>query len=368
MKKNLTRKLALSAVTMGVAALTVTSTTYAWYTSNATATASTITGTAKAADGNLLIGKVTGNGKSSTDATQTVDDVTSWATTLTFDASSAKLSPVTWDSSSKQWQAVNTGNSTLTKVENTDSVIVRQTVWFNIDSVSADSELTVKMNGLSQTPNNGKNQKLAVSDTKIGGSVDNKTTSRTVKLTDVLACRITSVSLPSGVTAIGADKNYKWTSENTSNGDAVIYYNNIYGLGQYTQVDTKTVTSPASGTTYYTKSGETYTKAESLTSWAENTEYYTKSGEELVRPTNTGFENTYLSNTETTALSLLNVAKFDDTATEQNYRFGVTFEFYIDGWDYQCYNAIGGQSFAGLSLEFKLTPKTSTSSDTTTTN
>ena len=364
MKKNLTRKLALSAVTMGVAALTVTSTTYAWYTSNATATASTITGTAKAADGNLLIGKVTGDGKSSTDATQTVDDVTSWATTLTFDASSAKLSPVTWDSSSKQWQAVNTGNSTLTKVENTDSVIVRQTVWFNIDSVSADSELTVKMNGLSQTPDNGKNQKLAVSDTKIGGSVDNKTTSRTVKLTDVLACRITSVSLPTGVTATGADGNYKWTNEDTSRGDAVIYYNNIYGLGQYIQVDTKTVTSPASGTTYYTKSGETYTKADNLTAWDENTVYYTKS-DELVRPINTGFENTYLSNTEATALSLFNVTKFGDDARDANYKFGVTFEFYIDGWDYQCYNAIGGQSFTGLSLEFNLTPKTSTSSDTT---
>ena len=50
MKKNLLRKLTLSAVTMGVAALSVTTSTFAWFTTNGTATASTISGTVQASD------------------------------------------------------------------------------------------------------------------------------------------------------------------------------------------------------------------------------------------------------------------------------------------------------------------------------
>ena len=324
MKKNLTRKLALSAVTMGVAALTVTSTTYAWYTSNATATASTITGTAKAADGNLLIGKNSGD-TSSYSTTQTIDNVSSWATSLTFDTNNnAKLEPVTYDSTNSKW--VKIGGGSINSTDAPETAIVRQTVWFNIDSLSGSSTdyyLSVTMSGLTQNPTNGKTQKLSVSDE--ADKELNKITvkSRTVNLTDVLACRITPVSLPSGVTATGANSlAYKYTTENATEGDAVVYYNNVYGL-----TGDKGLTRP--------------------------TDYETSTYSDRLFNTN--------------KVNLFTLKGFDDTASEQNYRFGVTFEFYIDGWDYQCYNAIGGQSFAGLSLEFNLTPKTSTSSDTATT-
>lgn len=44
----------------------------------------------------------------------------------------------------------------------------------------------------------------------------------------------------------------------------------------YAKVDTTTVTAPVDGTTYYTKSGDTYTEATGLTAWAADTEYYTQ--------------------------------------------------------------------------------------------
>ncbi len=75
MNKKLTRKLTLSAVTLGVAALSLTSTTYAWFTTNGSATASGIKGSVAASDANMLIKTPTGysgsNGTAAWDTTFT---------------------------------------------------------------------------------------------------------------------------------------------------------------------------------------------------------------------------------------------------------------------------------------------------------
>lgn len=57
-----------------------------------------------------------------------------------------------------------------------------------------------------------------------------------------------------------------------------VYFLNTTGAtaATYALVDQETVTAPADGVTYYTKSGDVYTAAENLTAWAADTEYYTQ--------------------------------------------------------------------------------------------
>lgn len=314
MKNSLIRKLALSAATLALTALTAVSSTYAWFVTNATATASNLTGTVKSAGGNLMIGKISGDNNYSYSKTQALDNVTSWTTKLTLDKDSdALLQPVTYDANVNAFKILEAGKNTTVAAD--DTMIVRQTVWFSVDSLPQNENgytLTVKMSGLAQDPSTGKNQTLAVSDVKDTSLKDLGVSARTIQLTDVLACKITSVALPDGVSDSGAGKSYKWSEEKTDTGDAVIYYNNIYGL-----------------------EGE---KA-------------------LVRPESTNFETTYLSDTTDTALDLVTLNGFADAETNALYQFGITFEFYIDGWDYQCYNAVGGQKFDSLALEFNLSAK-----------
>lgn len=82
MKKGLTKKLLLSAVTLGLAVASLGTTTYAWFTMNTTASAEAVGGSTQEDEGNFFV---------STDGTN-------WGTTISIPAL-ASLKPVTFDDS-----------------------------------------------------------------------------------------------------------------------------------------------------------------------------------------------------------------------------------------------------------------------------
>ena len=146
----------------------------------------------------------------------------------------------------------------------------------------------------------------------------------TVGLEDVLAMRVENVALPddaiipTGLTAsevAANNKHYRYLTENSSGADALAYYNNLLGEG---------LNRPTSGTfatTYESTALCTVTTGQSSTT-------------------------TY---NDITCLTLASDAR--DAV------FGIKLTFYIDGWDYQCFNAVAGTSITGGAINFKVTPQ-----------
>lgn len=289
MKKNLVKKLALSAVTMGVAALTVTTTTFAWFTSNTSATASSIKATTVGAgEGNLLI---------STDAKN-------WATSATLDDHSAtKLAPTQLKNGEFKELDGTTGNSANT---------VSYTLYFSVSNVAKGAKIQMNLSDLKFGADTEPTyeQKLladAGADAKAGSKVS-------VKYGDVLAMRIADAALPEDATATAQEnqpgtlfasgaKNYRYRAEDTSGADAVTYYNNILG---------KEISRPG----------------------ANDTDYK--------------FETTYLS-TADSKIDIYQLGAEQDSAV-----FGLTFTFFIDGWDAQCFNAVSQGRISDGSFNFNV--------------
>lgn len=289
MKKNLTRKLALSAAAMGVAALSVTTTTYAWFTSNSTATASNVSGTViDAGEGNLLV---------STDAI-------TWGKTATFAANTTKLKPV----------HVNAAANTYTDEKGTAVTdgVKSYTVYFNVSNVAAGSSVHMKVN-LSGFSDAVQQTLLADAGTSEEAKAGKKVT---VGLQDVLAMNINDVAtFPEGATATKtADitsplngKAYRYKAESEAAADAVTYYNNLLG---------ETISRPGTG----------YTDQYAST--------------------------TLMGATEATDFTLYTLGDDQRSAV-----FGLTFTFFIDGWDYQCFNAVAESLFTTGTFEFSVVKK-----------
>lgn len=290
MKKNLVKKLALSAVTMGVAALTVTTTTFAWFTSNTSATASSIKATTVGAgEGNLLI---------STDAKN-------WATSATLtDHSATKLAPT---------QLINGEFKELDGTTDNSANTVSYTLYFSVSNVAKGAKIQMNLSDLKFGADTEPTyqQKLladAGSTAKAGSTVS-------VKYGDVLAMRIEEAALPSDATTTAQEgqpgtlfanngaKNYRYRAEDLSGADAVTYYNNILG-------------------------------------------------KEIVRPTegqgDYKFETTYLS-TADSKIDIYQLGEEQDSAV-----FGLTFTFFIDGWDAQCFNAVSQGSISDGAFNFNV--------------
>lgn len=316
MKKNLTRKLALSAVTMGVAALTVTSTTYAWYTNNSSATASELKVETQAAEGNLLIQNGNdGTSKNEKNASIVLDK--GFGTSLTLTEIGNKLTPAQW---AKKIESNNdeADNESFVDVERkNDAVVDNHFIWFNVD-VPAGKKATISMT-LDHLEFSGRKQQTL---TMLNKSGNNPTgdTSVTVGLQDVLGLKVTrfakeSEELNEAVTVTSA--NYRYLAEGNINedvGDALVYYNNVMG---------KSETRP-----------DTYSNFFSSTTLAT--------------------ESTKEDTTTTTANSITLFTVNNITTDVKTVQVGICFTFFIDGWDKDCYNVIGGQSITGGSLKFSM--------------
>ena len=325
MKKNLTRKLALSAVTMGVAALTVTSTTYAWYTTNSQATASGMKASTAAANSNLLIATQT---RSDSKEATTLQEDLKWGNSVSFVEKTEQLQPAQWNSTDSKWVGVD-GSSDVTTVT--------YTVWFQATDLTSTKKLKLKLGGATfknssnATTNLGRNtQKFEVD------AIENATNTnfcagktKNVGLVDVLGVRTELVgeytrSLNEDGDAVytkntsntivnSATTNYRFLSEvsdNSKTGDAVIYYNNIVKGGN--------ISRP-----------ESYSNFFNATSLAKETDG------------SLTFEE-------------VEIATIAGSSDNKDAYFGISFTLFIDGWDYQCFNAVAGTKLDALTLNFVL--------------
>ncbi len=288
MKKNLIKKLALSAVTMGVAAVTVTTTTYAWFTANQSATATGINADVTAADeGNLMVSKTGTAG--------------SWGPSISFGTSGVTMMPV---------QRTATGYKTLDGENDTTGVFLTYTVYFNVsDLPSQGGELYMSLGDMAFSQS--KSMTL-LQDAGTDPSAKNGQ-QVTVSLADVLNMQVKKVA---DVTGVGYTENtYRYLAETNANAvgpDALTYYNNVMHLETPLERPTSNYTFGA-------------------------TALYTPAANEASATYN--------------EIKLADVSS--STAT-----FGMTFTFFIDGWDAQCFNAIGGQGITAGQFNFRLAKKT----------
>ncbi len=294
MKKNLIKKLALSAATMGVAAISVTTTTYAWFTANSKATASNVTATTTNTDGNLLISL----------------DKSTWRTSVDFStySATAHLTPV---------QRSTTGFRTLTGESDisenlTTQYVWQQTVYFRISDfdIASGKKLNIKLklsDDFATTAATNAQTLLASDGVNAAGATVNP------KLEEALNLQIKQgdSSAVTGVTYTSAT--HRFLAEDTTNGDALTYYNNLL--------------TPSTN---------------------------------LSRPlTNYDFATTNLctitagSPSDTRTMNEVVIASVASSQTRTDVVFGVTFTFFLDGWDAQCYNALAGTTISAGGLNFE---------------
>ncbi len=369
MKKNTLRKLTLSAVTLGVAALSLTSTTYAWFTTNGSATASGISGTVSSPDLLMLIKSPTGWDTSSLNTpiyngTYTWDDNNTSATTFsTTESSNAKaatfqtstklvnengnggnrdkLSPVSIASSELTANTKNIKTVSFKKLDDSKHTEGNETsaesylhyqVVISVSGLEADKTYDVNM-VLPEINNTPVEQYLLVdagSDAKAGSTIK-------VSLADALSLGIKNTIIDNNGSTYGVTKGGTVTNIATDNGG---FYHAV------AEVDTLTIKS---------LSDETGKKGDAITYYKNvyGLEKFEKSSnyDNLYTTGDNQYFSAWNNNTSKTIYSI----KTTGNATG-SFVCVTDLYFFIDGWDYQCFNAIGGQSvFATTNVEQSIT-------------
>ncbi len=324
MTNKILRKLTLSAVTLGVAAVSATTSTFAWFTTNSEVTASKVDGSVKEADGNMLL---------------SVYKDSKWqspAKTVTLPAGATSLAPVqaTSTSSGSGQSATTTYSFTKSTSTGTFSTATDGTEYIHYQLIFHMSDLatgdniknvvTANFNGFTGT--DGTQYLLVDASTEDGGAKAGDTI--TVNLLDVL-----SMGVKSEIITESNKSTYSITDTNLTG--TLNSTNKFYRYN--TEKDTVSVNNSeknADALTYYKN-------------------VYNKS--DLDRPT-TGIA-TYDSTTVLSSTATENAAGitlFEVTGTSKAY-VKTDIYFYIDGWDKQCFNAAGGLKITAGSIDFKLT-------------
>ncbi len=399
MNNKLLRKLTLSAVTLGVAAVSLTTTTFAWFTTNSTVTASTVQGKVSSSGANMLAKTwafdgaqkqiaVEGEQGKSTYTTVTGADIYSGFSatpTLHTTAATNSLVPVQAKAETKKEGSGDSEKTTteysFTKAkavgdfsENAnDGDYLHYEVIFAISDLEA-ATYTVSATFTNFTGTSG-TQYLYVdscaSSTETGkGAVAQKTIS--VNLLDVLSCRVESSVITNNTSTLGGygisdsetskmvtsftasdttanTKFYRYKAESDKVncfktessgdteelvGDALTYYNNVYGRTGASDSATAPYTKPNSGVATY----ENTTLAPTIT---------TTKGEDDQKKTITTYPSVDLFKVTGTASNGSPVLTKAYVKTD--------IYFFIDGWDNQCFNAVGGLSLSGGTINFSLT-------------
>ncbi len=352
----LIRKLTLSGVTLGVAALSLTTSTYAWFTTNTTATASGISGSVKASGGNMLIKTLNyWQGDVTTEPTTTTADTWSdFASTVTLHAKDGvKMNPVTYTqvdtsagsgsstpNTSGFYKGTDGGTTFTTAAEETDYLHYK--IIFALSSLATGNDITnkVTMKVSNFTSDAEGSQYLLVDASDDTSNPAKAGDTIKVNLLDVLSMRVESTII---------------TSDNSNN--------------SYTQygIQSSDLTSPtltASNACYrYRDKSDTVTVGSGTKKADALTYYNTVHGISASRPTDktrgyldsTTSPNTLVS-TNNNAEEANTIELFSVSGVEKAYVMCDIY-FYIDGWDKQCFNAAGGLSLAEGNLNFELNPK-----------
>ncbi len=351
MNKKILRKLTLSAVTLGVAALSVTTSTFAWFTTNGNASASSVSGKVESQKALMLIKSPTGwNGSTPVYTGATVWDESSAiysspesssaatfgkSTTLINEAGNGTklngLKPVSIVSSNSKKDTpdgqfyTNSTNATHTyTTQASSSDYLHYQVVIALSGLVAKTTYTVSMTLPTLNTTTSHKQYLMVD----AGTHDNAKAGKTLSLgiTDALSLGIknTVVSgnqstdtydLTNGGTynsslsddATGFYHASAETDANNEKGDAIAYYNNVYkGSTSFNNISL-----PSNYANCY--------KNKPIEENAQDSDYYFR----------------YWSSTAKTIYSVTPSADGSLVVVTDLY-------FFIDGWDYQCFNAIGG--------------------------
>lgn len=345
MNKKLLRKLTLSAVTLGVAAVSATTSTFAWFTTNGTVTASTVSGTVKASDVLALIKSPTGwdsNGTAKYDGSYTWNsESTTYDTATTTSAQTflrettlhsqggdnTQLQPVAIDGTP---HATDNVGSFKTKHASTAHDFTGDTkatdyihYQFVIALSSLDTNKTYNVNMQLPALSQISHTQYLLAD---AGSNATKGSTLTFKIEDALSIGIKNTIVTSGNYGVttapsvtsgsqfknDATGNYHAIAEigaNNAKGDAIAYYNAVYG---------SSISLPDNYATNY-GSGETKNV------W-------------------------YSSGSTATAKTIYSITGVSEAV------IATDLYFFIDGWDYQCFNAIGGLKLFndGAKIEFEV--------------
>lgn len=352
----LVRKITLSGVALGVAAISATTSTFAWFTTNTSATASEVNGSVKDSGSNMLIKTISrwyGDTytENSTSTTATADTWSGFSNSVSLKAKdNVSLKPVTWGTVTTTKSGGSTSASTsgfykgsgadLAKFETeaSETDYLHYQVIFGLTGLGTGATNSVTMSVSDFTDNATGSQYLLVdADSTSTGAKAGDTI--TVNLLDVLSMRVNSTIIDSSNSNLntyglansdvpGSSDSYTITQTNQSyryraesdtvtvassskNGDALTYYNNVYS---------KTVTRPNDSDRGYAASNETY-----LVSKTANET--TETAKDITLFTIKGNEKAYV---------LCDIY------------------FYVDGWDKQCFNCVGGLNLTGGKLNFSL--------------
>ncbi len=384
MNNKLLRKLTLSAVTLGVAAVSLTTTTFAWFTTNSTVTASTVQGKVSSSGANMLAKTwaydgaqkevaVQGQAGKSTYTTVTGADIYSGFSAtpvLHTTAATNSLVPVQAKVTTTGQEPNQTKTYSFTKAKAVadftetanDGDYLHYEVIFAISDLEA-ATYTVSATFTGFTGGPGTQYLYVAAGT---GALAQKTIS--VNLLDVLSCRVESSVITNNTTTLGgygisdsetskmvtgftandttaSTKFYRYKAESDKvncfktddaskteelEGDAITYYNNVYGRTGASGSATAPISKPNSGVATY-----------------ENT---------TLAPVTTTTQGDNGTDTTTTTNPSINLFKVTGTANALTKAYVKTdIYFFIDGWDNQCFNAVGGLSLSGGTINFSLT-------------
>ncbi len=375
MNKKMLRKLTLSAVTLGVAALSVTTSTFAWFTTNGKATASKVSGTVKASDVTMLIKSPTGWKNSEGTMTPVYDGSYYWDNESSSMASTTSGSARTFGTSTELVNESGNGDTTtkLTPLAISNGTSLSSTTGPSFTKYSDTGKTTtetvsssdylhyqvvIALNGLVSgktydvkmqlpTISNATAEQYLLVDAGNGATAGSTIQ---LEISDALSLCIKNTVIDSnsknasdyGLSQGGAiassnvsndatgfyhakeekaivmTKSGSETSFSEKNGEAITYYNNVYGLPVSSPSSINVINKPTSYESTYCKTNEYFNASDASwsTSGKEKTLYTVTGGESFVCVTD--------------------------------------LYFFIDGWDYQCFNAIGGLSlFSGDTITFK---------------
>lgn len=326
MKNNMLRRLALSAVTLGVCALSVTSATYAWFTTQTETKATSISGTTQASAGNMFI-------KTKTEiAGSTYSD---WTTTATLNEEVANtvLKPVAAASTCTATlennftkNASNNDTSFSASIDTTD--VLHYSVVFALSNLSTTTASSVKVNISDINKDNdqtGTQTLLAAAGT--GATKDSKIS---VNVKEALAMGVCSTLI---------------TNENLSN----------YGI-----TDPNYSTTLGSGSITASNKYYKYQEETSTVNVVSGSSTEAKAGTAL------NYYNNVFATSVTAPTSVYDTTTYFGTENQQIELFQVSgctsayvvcdFYFFIDGWDNQCFSAIGGLGITSGAMRFELNP------------
>jgi len=326
MTNKILRKLTLSAVTLGVAAVSATTSTFAWFTTNSEVTASTVSGTVKAVNSNMLL---------------SVYKSSAWEDpkkSVTLPTGSVNLAPVQVTSTVSGGTTTygftkageTKGEFTTAANDNTD-YIHYQLVFHMSDLANGEglrNVLTANFNGFAGGI--GTQYLLADASTDASGAKAGDTIS--VDLLNVLSVRVESSIITSDkLSEYSITDTVSYTASNIKSNDTKFYRYN----GEKDTVKVSDNDKKADALTYY------------------NNVHQKSLNRESINPT---YENTYLSNTDnSTDTTKTGITLFEITGTSKAY-VKTDIYLYIDGWDKQCFNAVGGLNITAGSIEFNLKP------------